>query len=164
MNYNFTGYNPLDEVDPIKLRGFEKTKNNIGAPIPERATQGSAGYDFELQYDLEILHGQHSVAAALGIKAYMMQGEVLTLYIRSSLGFKKGLVLSNGTGIIDSDYYDNEDNEGEIFVKLYNSGKEDIILKKGTRVIQGLFIQTLATDNSFKINKKRTGGLGSTGK
>lgn len=163
-NFNSFWENPLNETSPIEVRGFKKTKTNIGAPIPYRATNGSAGYDFELQYDLEILPGQHSIAAALGIKAYMLQGEVLNLFIRSSLGFKKGIVLSNGTGIIDSDYYDNEDNEGEIYVKLYNTGEATIILKKGTRVIQGMFITTLLADQSFLVGKERKGGIGSTGK
>jgi len=155
--------NPLADLPPLRVRGFDKTKSNSGAPIPARATNGSAGYDFELQHDLEIIPGKHSIATPLGIKAYMCKGEVLKLYIRSSLGFKHGLVLSNSTGIIDADYFDNKANEGEIFVKLYNSGEKSIILKAGTRVIQGIFEQTLPADTSFFVGIERGGGLGSTG-
>jgi len=155
--------NPLADLPPLRVRGFDKTKSNKGAQLPARATNGSAGYDFELQYDLEVLPGKHSTATPLGIKAYMCKGEVLKLYIRSSLGFKHGLVLSNSTGIIDADYFDNKDNEGEIFVKLYNTGEKAIVLKAGTRVIQGIFEQTLPADNSFLVGIERGGGLGSTG-
>lgn len=154
--------NFLDDPLPPKIRGFEKTKNNIGGKLPIRATEGSAGYDFELQEDLDIPAGKHSAATPLGIKAYMLRGEILQLHIRSSLGFKKGLMLSNNTGIIDDDYYDNPDNEGEIYVKLYNTTDLLVTLRKGERVIQGMFITTLPTDNNFKIEKKRDGGIGST--
>jgi len=149
---------------PHKLRGFKKTKSNKGAELPMRATVSSAGYDFELQFDLEILPGKHSIATPLGVKAYMRSTEVLLLFIRSSLGFKKGIVLTNGTGIIDADYYDNDSNEGEIFVKLYNTGSETVILKKGSKVVQGMFIETHPADDNLTVGDVRTGGIGSTGK
>ena len=145
-----------------KTRGFEKTASNVGGTLPTRATKDSAGYDFVLQYDLEVLPGKHSVASPIGVKAYMKPNEVLMIFVRSSLGFKHGIVLSNGTGIIDSDYYNNPSNEGEIFVKLYNTGPEAIILKKGTRVVQGMFINILPTDDNATTGNKRIGGIGST--
>jgi len=154
-----------DKNDPFiakKVRGFEKTKSIVGGTLPTKATRNSAGYDFVLQYDLEVLPGEHSIASPLGVKAYMKNTEVLTMFVRSSLGFKHGIVLSNGTGIIDADYYNNSANEGEIFIKLYNTGSEPIILKRGTTVVQGIFMNTLPTDDNATTGNKRIGGIGST--
>ena len=94
----------------------------------------------------------------------MNENEVLMLYIRSSLGFKYNIRMCNQTGIIDKDYYNNEDNEGHIFVKIQNEGIKPKMFKRGENIVQGIFLNYLTTDNEEKIENKRTGGIGSTNK
>ena len=82
--------------------------------------------------------------------------------IRSSMAIKRHLALVNSTGIIDSDYYNNEENEGHIMIALLNYGKETVSLEKGERVAQGIFSKYLIT-NDDDATGIRTGGIGSTG-
>ena len=103
----------------------EKEYNKI--ILPHRATGNSAGYDFHLFEDLILKPGEIKKVPT-AIKASMNHDEVLMLYIRSSLGFKYNLRLCNQTGIIDSDYYNNENNEGHIFIAIQNEGKETVNL------------------------------------
>ena len=91
----------------------------------------------------------------------MQEGEVLLLYVRSSVGIKKGLVLANGTGVIDADYYYNESNDGNICLALRNETDTDITLKAGERVMQGVFVPYLVADDDT-TTETRTGGIGST--
>lgn len=97
-----------------------------------------------------------------GIKAYMQDDEYLKVYNRSSNPMKTGLIVSNGVGIIDSDYYDNEDNEGHIFVQFINLGREPHIIKKGDKIAQGIFAKGLAADEDNFNDAERKGGFGST--
>lgn len=96
-----------------------------------------------------------------GVKANMEDDEVLYLYNRSS-NPKRGLVLANGVGVIDSDYFENPDNDGHIFVPFFNFGEEDYVIKKGDRIAQGIFSKYLTT-NKDNASGERTGGVGSTG-
>ena len=95
------------------------------------------------------------------VKAYMQEGEVLMLYVRSSLGTKKGLVLANGTGIIDSDYYENPQNDGNIGMPLKNISDREVTIEPGEKVCQGIFVPYLVADGDFST-EKRIGGFGST--
>lgn len=130
--------------------------------LPVRKTKGSAGYDFVSPIDVTIGPGE-TVKIPTGIKAYMPVDTVLMLYVRSSLGIKKNLVLSNGTGVIDSDYVDNPSNEGEIIGALHNVGAEPQTIKKGEAFMQGVFLLYLTVTNDHTVGE-RTGGIGSTGK
>ena len=94
----------------------------------------------------------------------MEQDEVLLLYIRSSIGIKRKLILSNGTGVIDATFYNNPDNEGNIACALYNYGNEPQTINAGERVMQGVFVKYLTTEDDKPLNKTRTGGIGSSGK
>jgi dUTP pyrophosphatase len=94
----------------------------------------------------------------------MQNNEVLMLYVRSSIGVKKGVVLANGTGIIDASYYSNPDNDGRIGIVLYNTSNETAIINAGERVAQGIFMQYLTADDDYVLNKTRAGGFGSSGK
>ena len=149
-------------------RGFEIVKNemrkNEGVEIqlPTRGSKTSAGYDFYLPHDIKI-EPHSKVLVWTDVKAYMQEEEVLMLYVRSSIGIKKGLMLSNTTGVIDSDYYSNESNDGNIGVSLFNYSDEVVELKKGERICQGVFINFLVADNG-NSDKERIGGIGSTGK
>ena len=157
--------------------------------IPQRATVGSAGYDIAAAVDTlipsmwnvllknagiqKILDGEEieankeflkSTLVPTGIKAYMPENEYLMLVNRSSNPLKNNLSLPNGIGIIDSDYYNNEKNEVEIFVQLVNYGLEDYIIKKGDRIAQGIFSPYYTADKELDNLGSRMGGFGSSGK
>ena len=74
---------------------------------------------------------------------------------------KKGLVVSNSVGIVDSDYYNNPDNEGHIMFSFYNFSDKDILIKKGDRIGQAIFLNFLTTDTD-SASGSRSGGFGST--
>lgn len=149
----------------MKNRGYEivSTYVNQNINLPKRNTTHSAGYDFESAVDITIPAGK-IVPVPTGIKAYMQDDEVLQIYPRSSLAMKKHLMLSNSVGIIDSDYYNNEGNEGHIQILLWNFGNEDVLIQKGERVAQGIFMNFLKADSEDSPKAKRLGGFGSTGK
>lgn len=96
-----------------------------------------------------------------GVKAFMQPNEKLDLYNRSS-NPKKGLILANGVGLVDSDYFENEGNDGHVMFQFLNFGEEDFIIKKGDRIGQGVFSVYLTTDDD-NANGERSGGFGSTG-
>ena len=147
----------------MDIRGFEVVSSfeGQGITIPERKTSQSAGYDIEAAETVTLEPGMVKLVAT-GIKAFMNYDEYLALHVRSSLGIKKHLMLANSTGIIDSDYYNNEDNEGHIMIALLNFGNEPVTLEKGERVAQGIFSKYLIT-NDDDATGVRTGGIGSTG-
>lgn len=124
--------------------------------LPKRGTKYSAGYDFESLYDFVMKPGEIKKIPT-GIKASMNDNEVLLLAVRSSQGFKYNLRLCNQVGVIDKDYYNNENNEGHIFIKLQNEGDKDYVVNKGDKIIQGLFINYLTVDDEEEINEERTG-------
>ncbi len=138
-------------------KGYED-KNVI---LPKRGSKHSAGYDF---YSLEdyTLHPKEVHLFQTGVKARMNEDEVLLLVVRSSIGIKKGLSLANQVGVIDSDYYGNEKNDGHILIALRNESEKDVTINKEERIAQGLFIHYLISDED-KTEEIRTGGIGSTG-
>lgn len=127
--------------------------------LPKRATAFSAGYDFFAPYDLEIKKGE-SVLVPSGVKAKMPQDTVLLILPRSSLGFKYKLRLCNTVGVIDSDYYGNEKNEGHIMIKLFAEGN-DVTIPQGKAFAQGIFLKYYTTEDD-ETDKQRQGGMGST--
>lgn len=154
------------DVKMNKVRGFEfvsdkfrKTEGKI--ILPTRGSKSSAGYDF---YSTEsfTLKPQESKLIWTDVKTYMQEGEVLEIYVRSSIGIKKSLTLKNFTGIIDKDYFENPSNDGNIGICLYNYGDKEVLIDKGERVAQGIFKQFLVADNG-NTDKERIGGTGSTG-
>ena len=156
----------MRKFEKISLKQFikdtnltEKEYNEI--TLPHRATPQSAGYDFHILEDLTLKPGEIKKVPT-AIKASMNSDEVLMIYIRSSLGFKYNMRMCNQTGIIDSDYYNNEDNEGHIFIAIQNEGQETVNLKANERFAQGIFIKYLTTDGEEEITSTRTGGIGST--
>lgn len=147
----------------MKKRGFEIVTKYKDSDItsPERKTSGSAGYDF-CAAETKTIEANRIAFVSTGIKAFMPKDEVLQMYPRSSLSFKKKLMKANGVGIIDSDYYNNPDNEGEIMLILYNFGEDSVTIEKGERIAQGIFMKYFTIDED-ENNIKRLGGLGSTG-
>ena len=150
----------------MKLRGFEKIAKyaDVEFQMPERKTQKSAGYDFCLPEDVVLEPGKLQLVPT-GVKAYMQDDEYLGMHIRSSMAVKKRIMLVNNVGIIDADYYNNEDNEGHIMLALLNMGSEPVALPKGERVAQGIFYNYLVADGDAETEKGvRGGGFGSTSK
>ena len=173
-----------------RVRGFEvvtKYKGQ-GLELPKRATKGSAGYDFAAAINitlpsiwniltknsgLKAMEAEQvveenkefliSTLVPTGIKAYMPEREYLMLVNRSSNPGKKGLILANSIGIVDKDYYGNEDNDGHIMFAFYNIKDEDIEIKKGDVIGQAIFQKYLTVDND-KAEGERVGGFGSTSK
>ena len=131
--------------------------------IPKRGTSKSAGYDFEAIEGFT-LHPGEIKKIPTGIKADMNDGEVLFLIVRSSQGFKYNVRLCNQVGVIDKDYYNNIDNEGHMFIKLHNQGDKDYVVNKGDKIVQGIFMPFLITDNEESVDTIRTSGIGSTDK
>ena len=151
-----------------RKRGFEIAKGfeNEGINIPERKTKFSAGYDIESAQDCIIpayVPGQKPTLVKTGLKAYMKENEYLMLCNRSSNPFKKGLVLANSIGIIDADYYGNQDNDGAIMFAFYNFFDHDVEIKKGDAIGQLIFMKYLTADND-NAQGERKGGFGSTGR
>ena len=146
-------------------RAFEvvRGKDPASIQLPKRATAYSAGYDFFVSETREI-PARGTALLPTGVKAKMPQGEVLLLFIRSSLGIKRGLSLANGVGVIDADYVNNPDNDGNIAAKFRNFGTKDYLVKKGDRVCQGIFLKYYRTHDDDGGESERGGGYGSTGR
>lgn len=152
-----------------RIRGFEVVESKYikhelpidEIKLPIRGDAGSAGYDF-FSNDSVTLNIGEKYLFWTNIKAYMKQNELLEIYIRSSLGVKHGLVLANGTGIIDSSYYGNPSNDGNIGICMVNRGDAPVIIKRGDRIAQGIFKQYLIADQDDILKDSRTGGFGSS--
>ena len=110
-------------------------------------------------------YGYKPVLVPTGIKCELDPGYYLELSVRSSTPLKYWLILANGVGIIDGDYYNNPDNEGEIFFQLINLGPCDIKLQKGDKIGQGIIKLYHTVDgDGYGTGKERLGGFGSTDK
>lgn len=157
-----------------------ETKTNI----PVRATKTSAGYDLEIKEDVELLPGEVKVLAT-DLCCEIRDNEVAKMYVRSSIGIKRGLRLANGTGIIDADYYQN--GSGNIHIPLHNYQsmfnivdievfgfkfklpipaieRNTVKLKAGERVGQIVIVEYKTTKGEIDPNRNRNGGFGSTGR
>ena len=145
---------------------FEKVKRiEEDIKLPERSTLSSAGYDFFAINDITI--PAHTTQIVMtGIKCELMPNMALILANRSSNPIKKGLLLINGIGVIDADYYGNEDNDGEIGFAFYNMKDTNVEIKKGDKLGQGLIVNFIKTEDDYTSCTKatRAGGFGSTGK
>lgn len=172
-------------MDNKKIRGFEVCKGyeekNIN--IPERKTKCSVGYDIEAADDTTIpslwklifkTFGKYMIGSKeldeikptlinTGLKSYFLEDEILVLANKSSLPFKKGLVMANSIGIIESDYYGNESNDGHLMYSYYNFFPFDLNIKKGEVIGQAYFQKFLIADDDHATGI-RTGGYGSTSK
>lgn len=159
--------------------------------LPVRKTAQSAGYDFQVAEDIIIQPYLYHVdrmkdampympyelsqmaewtkelkarprLVSTGIKCKLEPGTYLELSMRSSTPLKHWLVLANAIGIIDADYYNNPDNEGEIFFQVINLSPFPIRLRKGDTIGQGIIKQYLVTEDDKSVGMRK-GGFGSTG-
>lgn len=145
---------------------FEKVKRiEEDIKLPERSTLNSAGYDFFALDDIRF-PAETITRVFTGVKCELMPNQVLILANRSSNPSKKGLILLNGIGVVDADYYGNPDNDGEIAFEFYNMLNESVEIKKGEKLGQGIILKFDKTENDFVSDpyKTRAGGFGSTGK
>ncbi len=151
----------------MRTRGFEIAKGweDKGINLPKRSTKNAAGYDIEAAEDVVIepfKNGMKPTLVATGLKAYCADDEWFMLANRSS-GPKKGFLFPHSFGIIDSDYYGNENNDGHLFVQCINIKDEPLVIKKGDVIAQVVFMKYLITDDD-NAEGVRTGGFGSTDK
>ena len=129
--------------------------------LPQRATSGSAGYDF-YSFDDIVIPSHSEILFPTGIRAKISDGWVLCIFPRSGLGFKFGISLKNTVGVIDSDYYFAQ-NEGHIMVKLVNPSDCDVLISCGKAYAQGIFMPFGITEDD-ESSESRSGGFGSTDK
>ena len=144
---------------------FEQFKKDVTEDInlyneyelPQRDSDSTAGYDIYLLQDL-IIEPNEIKKIPTGIKSFFEKDEVLFLIVRSSTGFKYNIRLCNQVGVIDADYYNNQNNEGHIWLKIQNEGKEKVIIPQGEAIVQGIFLKYLTTqsDKDKDRNIKRT--------
>jgi dUTP pyrophosphatase len=157
----------------LKQRGFEKISKEQwlsdggidGAYdkiiLPKRATQYSAGHDIFSPINF-ILPPNEEIKIPCGFKVYMLRDEFFEIVPRSGLGFKYYTRLANTVGVVDSDFFNNKDNEGHCFIKLRNEGDKDLEIHVGDAIAQGIFQKYLIADND-ESDRVRSGGFGSTG-
>lgn len=166
----------IAEFEKVSLEEFKRAHHAVGLhfddawfeevyetiELPERATSGSAGYDFKSTHTFWLDPG-YTVTIPTGIRVKMEPGWFLMCAPRSGLGFKYRLQLDNTVGIIDSDYY-NSDNEGHIMLKITNDSKEgkELHVERGQGFAQGIFLPygVTVSDHAEAV---RNGGFGSTG-
>jgi dUTP pyrophosphatase len=137
----------------------EYRKNAGEIKLPTRATERSAGYDFYSPVDI-VIHPNEMAMIWTDVKAHMYYDNALLIIPRSSMG-KHPIMISNTVGLIDSDYYSNEDNDGNIGFRLFNLGNTPYKINAGDRIGQGIFIKygQVKDDNT---KETRQGGFGST--
>lgn len=146
------------------MRRFEVVSRckDMNVELPKRKTKKSAGYDFFAVEDFTLYPSKLCIIPT-GVKAYMEDDEVLYLHIRSSVAFKRGVRMLNSIGVIDADFVDNPDNEGEISLGLLSHNDDIVHIQKGERIAQGVFHKFLITDDD-NAEGQRVGGIGSTDK
>ena len=156
----------MRKFEKISEKEFEKVLKDKCSyediNLPVRSTKHSAGYDFISPFSFELNPGE-TIKVPSGVKVCMNEDEFLAILVRSSMGFKYNIRLCNQVGIIDSDYYNNEDNEGHMFIALKNEGEKVYKVEKGDKYAQGIFQKFLLTDDD-EATGDRAGGLGSTNK
>ena len=164
--------------------------NEIDLPLPVRKTAQSAGYDFVVAEDI-IIPSYSDLSEAMyrnrptyvptlegaaeaiknanakitlvstGMKCKLDPNTYLQLSVRSSSPLKYWIMMANSVGVIDADYYNNPDNEGEIFFQLYNLSPFNIQIKKGEAIGQGIILPYMLTEDDAALGE-RLGGFGST--
>lgn len=140
----------------VKIKKLDKN-----VPLPQYHTAGSVAFDFCANETLTILP-KKLAKIHTGLIIETPKGYGLIVAARSSLAYKKGLILSNGIGVIDNDYCGEED---EIQLSVYNFTDQEIKIEKGERLAQGMFMRldTAEWEEVEKIKDESRGGYGSTG-
>ena len=150
----------MRDFEKISFEQFRKdVKDDLdlynGYELPKRDSDRTAGYDIYLLEDV-VIEPNQILKLPTGVKAYFEKDEVLLFIVRSSMGFKYNIRLCNQVGVIDADYYNNENNEGHMWIRIQNEGDKTVRISKGEAVVQGIFMKFLVTDSDLNINIKRT--------
>ena len=136
-------------------------KLNDNAVVPQYATAGAACFDLVCVNDVMITPGREHVALRTGLAFEIPEGYAMMVYSRSGHGFKNGIRLANGTGVIDSDY------RGEVMVKMHNDGSTAVLVSAGERIAQAMIIPVpqveLVLSDELSDTARGSGGMGSTG-
>lgn len=153
----------------MRRRGFEVVADKfrkhpeVEIKKPVRADVGACGYDIHSPVNV-VIYPNESVLIWTDIKAYMKEEEVLVANTRSGNGAKHGIVLRNTNGWIDSTYYENPSNDGNIGICLLNTGDEPFRVNAGDRIAQLMFQKYFVADEDITLHMARTGGFGSSGR
>lgn len=133
--------------------------------LPTRIAKDSTGYDFKAAQDTVVpnILTSRPVLVPTGIKCKLERDQVLLLFNRSSNAAKRGLIIPNGVGVVDSDYYNNPDDEGQIFGLFSCVGQKSYLICKGDRIMQGIVIDYHVADNDITTDMCMD-DFGSTGK
>lgn len=145
-----------DTIIPSMFNMMEEILKNIAVEI-----QPNEYINLETMAELTKQGHFRPTLVSTGVKCELDPGTYLELSVRSSTPLKHWLILANGVGIIDADYYNNESNEGEIYLQMINLSPFNIQVKKGEAIGQGI-IKNYLTTNDDVAGGKRTGGFGST--
>lgn len=129
-------------------------------PMPTRATKGSAGYDIATPYAIDLVPNEE-INIPTGLKCKIANGWFMGAFPKSGLGFKYYVRLANTIGVIDEDYYNNENNEGHFFVKIRNEGDKPLHIDAHKGICQVIFIPYGITEDD-EADGIRKGGFGST--
>lgn len=131
--------------------------------LPLRATKSSCGYDIYSTMDFT-LKPRQTILVPTGIKVELDNDKTLIIAPRSGQGFKYKVQLYNTIGVIDADYYGNINNDGHIWVKLYNDSPdgESLVVKKGDAICQGIIVKYYTVEDEEEVKNERQGGFGST--
>ncbi|MCW8919045.1 MAG: dUTP diphosphatase [Gammaproteobacteria bacterium] len=133
-------------------------------PLPHYATDGAAGMDMRAMIDAPLLLAPgESRLLPTGLAIHIGDPALASVLLpRSGLGHKKGIVLGNLVGLIDSDY------QGQIFISCWNRGQEPFTIEVGERVAQMVFIPVVQAEfelvGDFESSQRGAGGFGHTGK
>lgn len=152
-----------DRVELVKFATSFKENSELFDIIFNSKISDEKVYELNEVADLIKQSKARPTLVSTGMKCQLDPGYYLELSVRSSSPLKYLLVLANGVGIIDADYYNNPDNEGEIFFQILNLSPLPIKIKKGEAIGQGIIKKYYLTDDDTS-DKERVGGFGSTTK
>ena len=132
----------------VVSKAYRKTTGEI--TLPTRATKSSIAYDFYSPIDT-VINPMQSVMIWTDVKTKFNTDEALLINVRSSMG-KQPVMIANTQGWIESDYYSNPDNDGNIGIRLFNLGTEPYEIKAGDRIAQGMFVKYLTADHRTRVH------------
>ena len=136
------------------------TRLDASVSLPARETAGAAGFDLAAAADITI-EPQAIALVPTGLVVKVPDGYFLGIFARSSTPLKRGLMVANGVGVIDSDYCGPRD---EIKVQVLNFTSSPVHVKKGDRLAQGIFLKCAVPDwEEGDATEQSRGGFGSTG-
>ena len=144
-------------MPPVRIRRLRPS-----VALPAYESPGAAGFDLAASADVEIPAGQIALVPT-GLVIEVPPGHFLGIFARSSTPLKRGLMVANGVGVIDSDYCGATD---EIKVQVLNFTQAAVVVKQGDRIAQGLLMPFVRADwqeSSEDLRAGARGGFGSTG-